>query len=99
MNQVSMLINGERTMARDGATFERRNPLDDTVASTAPAATSIGAAGARWAGSSSAPMGPSTRSSLRRSCVVDTKARVPVIAIGNEQHPDTPWEYPSRVLQ
>ena len=39
MNQVSMLINGERTMARDGATFERRNPLDGTVASTAPAAT------------------------------------------------------------
>ena len=39
MNQVSMLINGERTMARDGATFERRNPLDDTVASTAPAAS------------------------------------------------------------
>jgi len=38
MNEVSMLINGERTAARNGATFERRNPLDNTVASRAPAA-------------------------------------------------------------
>ncbi|WP_322013469.1 aldehyde dehydrogenase [Paraburkholderia sp. J12] len=38
MKDVSMLIDGERVPARDGATFERRNPLDGTVASRAPAA-------------------------------------------------------------
>ncbi|WP_028225721.1 aldehyde dehydrogenase [Paraburkholderia ferrariae] len=39
MKDVSMLIDGERVPARDGATFERRNPLDGTVASRAPAAS------------------------------------------------------------
>ena len=39
MKPISMLINGERTQARGGATFERRNPLDGSVATTAPAAT------------------------------------------------------------
>ena len=39
MQPISMLINGESTQARDGATFERRNPLDGSVATTAPAAT------------------------------------------------------------
>ena len=39
MKPISMLINGERTRARGGATFERRNPLDGSVATTAPAAT------------------------------------------------------------
>ena len=37
--KISMLINGEPTNARNGATFERRNPLDGSVATTAPAAT------------------------------------------------------------
>ena len=37
--KISMLINGEQTQARDGATFERRNPLDGSVATVAPAAT------------------------------------------------------------
>lgn len=39
MNTISMLINGETTQARNGGTFERRNPLDGSVATTAPAAT------------------------------------------------------------
>ena len=30
--KISMLINGEQTQARNGATFERRNPLDGSVA-------------------------------------------------------------------
>ena len=38
MNSVSILIGGEWCAARSGATFERRNPLDGAVASTAPAA-------------------------------------------------------------
>ncbi|MBT2301823.1 aldehyde dehydrogenase [Variovorax paradoxus] len=36
---ISMLIDGERRSAASGATFERRNPLDDSVATIAPAAT------------------------------------------------------------
>ncbi|MBR8158463.1 aldehyde dehydrogenase [Burkholderia cenocepacia] len=68
MNQVSMLINGERTMARDGATFERRNPLDDTVASTAPAATVANAQAAVHAAAAAFPawsaMGPGERRAL-----------------------------------
>ena len=36
---ISMLINGERAHAASGAVFERRNPLDGTVATRAPAAT------------------------------------------------------------
>jgi benzaldehyde dehydrogenase (NAD) len=34
-----MLINGKHQQAKNGATFERRNPLDGSVATTAPAAT------------------------------------------------------------
>jgi benzaldehyde dehydrogenase (NAD) len=36
---ISMLVNGEHRSAEGGATFERRNPLDDSVATVAPAAT------------------------------------------------------------
>ena len=68
MNQVSMLINGERAMARDGATFERRNPLDDTVASRAPAATVADAQAAVHAAAAAFPawsaMGPGERRAL-----------------------------------
>ncbi|TFI31156.1 aldehyde dehydrogenase family protein, partial [Herbaspirillum sp. 3C11] len=38
MHTITMSINGERTAARNGATFERRNPLDGQVATRAPAA-------------------------------------------------------------
>ena len=38
MNTISMLINGERVQAGSGAQFERRNPLDGSIATTAPAA-------------------------------------------------------------
>ncbi|AWV01499.1 salicylaldehyde dehydrogenase [Burkholderia sp. JP2-270] len=68
MNQVAMLINGDRTMARDGATFERRNPLDNTVASTAPAATVVEAQAAVHAAAAAFPawsaMGPGERRAL-----------------------------------
>jgi benzaldehyde dehydrogenase (NAD) len=36
---ISMLINGEKAQAGRGATFERRNPLDGSTATIAPAAT------------------------------------------------------------
>ena len=38
MSDLSMLINGQSVAARGGATFERRNPLDGSVATRAPAA-------------------------------------------------------------
>jgi benzaldehyde dehydrogenase (NAD) len=37
MSDMSMLINGLKVTAEKGATFERRNPLDGTVATRAPA--------------------------------------------------------------
>jgi benzaldehyde dehydrogenase (NAD) len=39
MSDLSMFINGLKVTAERGATFERRNPLDGTVATRAPAAT------------------------------------------------------------
>ncbi|VCU68594.1 Vanillin dehydrogenase [Pigmentiphaga humi] len=39
MKTISMLIDGQSVAASGGATFERRNPLDGSVATTAPAAT------------------------------------------------------------
>ncbi len=39
MSDMSMLINGLKVTAERGATFERRNPLDGTVATRAPAAS------------------------------------------------------------
>ena len=39
MSDISMLINGLKVGADHGATFERRNPLDGSVATRAPAAS------------------------------------------------------------
>lgn len=39
MSTISMLIDGKHCAASNGHTFERRNPLDGSVATTAPAAT------------------------------------------------------------
>ena len=39
MTTISMLIDGQRVQATGGGAFERRNPLDGSVATTAPAAT------------------------------------------------------------
>jgi benzaldehyde dehydrogenase (NAD) len=39
MSDMSMLINGLKVTAEKGATFERRNPLDGSVATRAPAAS------------------------------------------------------------
>ena len=39
MSDLSMLINGLKVTAEKNATFERRNPLDGSVATRAPAAS------------------------------------------------------------
>lgn len=68
MQTVSMLINGERVSARNGATFERRNPLDASVASRAPAATVDDAVAAVDAAAAAFPiwsgLGPGERRAL-----------------------------------
>jgi len=46
MSDLSMLINGLAVPARNGATFERRNPLDSSVATRAPAASEADAVAA-----------------------------------------------------
>ncbi|GIX24133.1 MAG: hypothetical protein KatS3mg122_1364 [Caldimonas sp.] len=43
MSDLSMLINGLAVSAEKGATFERRNPLDGSVATRAPAASTADA--------------------------------------------------------
>ncbi len=43
MSDLSMLINGLKVTAEKNATFERRNPLDGTVATRAPAASAADA--------------------------------------------------------
>jgi benzaldehyde dehydrogenase (NAD) len=68
MNTISLLINGERLQASNGATFERRNPLDGSVATTAPAATISDALAAVDAAAKAFPawsaLGPGERRSL-----------------------------------
>ena len=39
MSDLSMLINGLKVTAENNATFERRNPLDGSIATRAPAAS------------------------------------------------------------
>jgi len=68
MNTISLLINGERVPASGGATFERRNPLDGSVATTAPAATVADALAAVDAAAQAFPawsaLGPGERRGL-----------------------------------
>ncbi|MGN6581599.1 MAG: aldehyde dehydrogenase [Bordetella sp.] len=68
MKIVSMLIGGKAMQARNGATFERCNPLDGQPATRAPAATEEDAAAAVDAAAAAFPawaaMGPSERRAL-----------------------------------
>ncbi|WP_175830287.1 aldehyde dehydrogenase [Burkholderia cepacia] len=97
MNQVAMLINGERAMARDGATFERRNPLDDTVASTAPAATVADAQAAVHAAAAAFPawsaMGPGERRALlnRAADALEEKGDAFALAMATETGASRLW--------
>ncbi|MCA7930994.1 aldehyde dehydrogenase [Burkholderia cepacia] len=97
MNQVTMLINGERAMARDGATFERRNPLDDTVASTAPAATVADAQAAVHVAAAAFPawsaMGPGERRALlnRAADALEEKGDAFALAMATETGASRLW--------
>jgi benzaldehyde dehydrogenase (NAD) len=68
MSDLSMLINGLAVNAERGATFERRNPLDGSVATRAPAASPADAVMAVEAAATAFPawaaMGPGERRAL-----------------------------------
>src|SRR3954464_11432050 len=72
MSAIFMLIDGQPQQAADGATFERKNPLDGTVATRAPAATAADAVAAGDAAPRAFPSWSATGPSARRALL--TKA-------------------------
>ena len=68
MQDIQMLIGGEPRSAANGASFERRNPLDQSVATRAPAATPADAVAAVDAAARAFPawsaLGPGERRAL-----------------------------------
>lgn len=79
MNDISMLIGGERRSATGGATFERRSPLDKLVATRAPAASPDDARAAVEAAAKAFPawsaMGPGQRRALLMKASVALQAK------------------------
>jgi benzaldehyde dehydrogenase (NAD) len=76
-----MLIGGERFVASNGATFERRNPLSGAVATTAPAGTVDDARRAVEAAAKAFPawsaLGPGERRGLLLKAAASLEARTP----------------------
>lgn len=95
--QVALLINGEPLGARNGATFERRNPLDGRVASVAPAASvqdavaAVDAAAAAF--SAWAATGPQARRALliQASRALQAKAPAFVDTMAAETGASAAW--------
>ena len=81
MSDLSMLINGEAATATGGATFERRNPLDNSLATRAPAATKADAIRAVEAAAAAFPAwsqtGPGARRALLLKAADALEARTP----------------------
>jgi len=80
MQTISMLINGEATQSRSGATFTRANPLDGQPATTAPAATPEDAAAAADAAAAWSRMAPGARRALLIKVADALRARGPDFA-------------------
>jgi len=97
MQTVSMLIKGVEVQARNGATFERRNPLDGTVASRAPAATVEDAVAAVEAAAAAFPvwsaMGPGERRALltKAAHALEAKAEAFAAAMAAETGASGIW--------
>ena len=70
MNEIHLLIGGERRRATDGASFERRNPLDHGVATRAPAATAADAVAAVEAAAAAFPAWAATGPGERRALLM-----------------------------
>lgn len=81
MSDMSMLINGLKVTAEKGATFERRNPLDGTVATRAPAASPADALMAADAAAEAfrtwSETGPSERRNLLLKAAEKLEAKLP----------------------
>ncbi|MGO4157459.1 aldehyde dehydrogenase [Cupriavidus sp. YAF13] len=79
MQKISLLIDGQQRQAGNGATFERRNPLDGEVATIAPAATVADALSAVDAAAAAfdawAAIGPSERRALLTKAAHALEAR------------------------
>ncbi len=97
MGTIAMLINGEARYASNGATFERRNPLDGTVATTAPAATQDDAVAAVEAAAAAFPAwsrtGPGERRALllKVAQAIEAKAPALIAAMAAETGAAAPW--------
>ena len=97
MNVISMLIDNGRTQARNGATFDRLNPLDGTVATRAPAATVSDALAAVEAAAKAFPAwsatGPGERRSLlmKAAHVLEAKAPAFAAAVATETGGSAMW--------
>lgn len=97
MNTIQMLISGEHRSASNGATFERRNPLDQTVATQAPAATTADALAAVDAASKAFPawaaMGPGERRALlmKASQALEAKGEAFAAAMAAETGASGMW--------
>jgi benzaldehyde dehydrogenase (NAD) len=81
MSDMSMLINGLKVTAEGNATFERRNPLDGTVATRAPAASAADAVMAVEAAAEAfktwSETGPSQRRALLLKAADKLEAKTP----------------------
>ena len=97
MTTISMLINGKKVSASNGATFERKNPLDGSVATTAPAATVEDAIAAVEAASRAFPawaaMGPGERRGLLLKAARSLEARADdfIKAVAEETGASAMW--------
>ncbi len=90
MSDLSMLINGLKVTAEKNATFERRNPLDGTVATRAPAASPQDAVMAVEAAAEAfrtwSETGPNERRALLLKAADQLQAKTPqfIEAVGAE---------------
>jgi benzaldehyde dehydrogenase (NAD) len=79
MHTIHMLINGQDVAAASGATFERRNPLSENVATIAPAAGAEDARAAVDAAAAALPawaaLGPGARRALLVKAAHELEAR------------------------
>ncbi len=97
MSDLSMLINGLKVTAEKGATFERRNPLDGTVATRAPAATPADAVMAVEAAAEAfrtwSETGPGERRALLLKAADKLEAKLPqfVEAVASETGATGMW--------
>lgn len=97
MQQIQLLIDGEKCLASQERFFERRNPLDGAVATRAPAASPADAVRAVEAASRAFPvwsrMGPSARRGLllKAAAALEAKADAFTAAMAAETGSSAIW--------